>query len=177
MAETTMRECPYCREDINAEATKCRHCGSPVAPEHPPHKGVCPQCKESIRPDAVVCKHCRSWIGGPTNRSPDSVSNRMVDLSGSGTAPQSQQFIWVCTKNNCHWVRINGRWEYGRDIVCEKHIIIQTPTGTIDVVTDSRVDWEFCTPEGPPPGVIWIPPWTYLPSGIPEAPITPSGSP
>jgi hypothetical protein len=25
-----MKTCPYCREEVNAEATKCKFCGSPL---------------------------------------------------------------------------------------------------------------------------------------------------
>lgn len=54
------RECPYCKEEIKAEAIKCKHCGSRLSPEQPAHGGVCPYCKEDIKPDAVKCKHCKS---------------------------------------------------------------------------------------------------------------------
>jgi hypothetical protein len=60
-AEET-RECPYCKEEIKAEAVKCKHCGSRVTPERPPHEGVCPYCKEEIHPEAIKCKHCRSSL-------------------------------------------------------------------------------------------------------------------
>lgn len=54
------RECPYCKEEIKAEAIKCKHCGSQLTPERPDHGGVCPYCKEAINPDAIKCKHCKS---------------------------------------------------------------------------------------------------------------------
>jgi Double zinc ribbon len=59
---TTSRECPYCREDIKAEAVKCKHCGFPVSPSRPSHGGTCPYCKEEIHAEAVRCKHCKSWL-------------------------------------------------------------------------------------------------------------------
>lgn len=59
------RECPFCKEEIKADAIKCKHCGSAVAPERPSHGGTCPYCKEAINPDAVKCKHCGSMVGGP----------------------------------------------------------------------------------------------------------------
>jgi hypothetical protein len=56
------KDCPYCKESINAEATKCKFCGSSVSPERPAHKGVCPFCREKIDGDAIRCKHCRSML-------------------------------------------------------------------------------------------------------------------
>lgn len=56
------RECPYCKEEIKAEAIKCKHCGSGVTPERPGHEGICPFCKEQIHPEATRCKHCKSTL-------------------------------------------------------------------------------------------------------------------
>ena len=58
------RECPYCKEEIKSDAIKCKHCGSSVAPENPPHGGTCPYCKEQIHPEAIKCKHCGSVLEG-----------------------------------------------------------------------------------------------------------------
>lgn len=54
------RECPFCKEEIKADAVKCKHCGSRIAATQPEHGGVCPFCKESINPEAILCKHCKS---------------------------------------------------------------------------------------------------------------------
>ena len=61
--KSTTRECPYCKEAIRADATKCKHCGSSVMAETPAHEGICPYCKEQINPEAVKCKHCKSILG------------------------------------------------------------------------------------------------------------------
>lgn len=53
-------QCPFCKEEIRADAVKCKHCQSAVRPSTPAHEGVCPFCKEEIRKDAVKCKHCHS---------------------------------------------------------------------------------------------------------------------
>lgn len=58
-----MRECPFCKEEIQADATRCSHCGSYITPEDPSHGGECPYCKEEVDPEATKCKHCGSYIG------------------------------------------------------------------------------------------------------------------
>src|SRR4051794_6011985 len=54
------RECPFCKEAIKPDATKCKHCGSMLADAIPQHHGTCPYCKEDIQPSAIKCKHCKS---------------------------------------------------------------------------------------------------------------------
>ncbi|MEU5521052.1 zinc ribbon domain-containing protein [Streptomyces sp. NPDC047860] len=62
------RECPYCKEEVKPDATKCKHCGSFLLPEEPGHGGICPYCKEEIKPDATKCKHCGSQVSGHSLR-------------------------------------------------------------------------------------------------------------
>ena len=71
---TSTRDCPFCMEQIKAEAIKCKYCGSTVQPEDMPHGGTCPYCKETINPKAVRCKHCKSNLG-------------IVPASASGNGP------------------------------------------------------------------------------------------
>ena len=53
--ETT--QCPYCKEEIRADALVCKHCRSRLEAT-PGHGGICPYCKEDINPEATRCKHC-----------------------------------------------------------------------------------------------------------------------
>jgi Double zinc ribbon len=62
-ARSKIRDCPYCKEEIKAEATRCKHCRSELPPEKAPHGGICPYCKEKIQPEAIKCKHCGSSVG------------------------------------------------------------------------------------------------------------------
>lgn len=57
------RNCPICKEEIRAEATRCGHCRSPVYDEKPIHGGTCPYCRETIHPEALKCKHCGAFLG------------------------------------------------------------------------------------------------------------------
>lgn len=63
MARDETRTCPFCKEEIKADAIKCKHCKSKLAPVQPDHEGVCPFCKEDVNPEAIKCKHCGSQIG------------------------------------------------------------------------------------------------------------------
>lgn len=56
--ETT--SCPYCKEEVRADAVVCKHCRSRLGAARPEHGGVCPYCKEDINLEATRCKHCGS---------------------------------------------------------------------------------------------------------------------
>ena len=58
--EATTRQCPFCKEEIKADAVRCKHCQATFPPEKPTHGGVCPFCKEDINPEAIKCMHCKS---------------------------------------------------------------------------------------------------------------------
>ena len=54
------QQCPYCMEEIRADAVVCKHCRSRLTGQSAEHGGVCPYCKEDIHPEAMKCKHCGS---------------------------------------------------------------------------------------------------------------------
>lgn len=64
---STTRQCPYCKEEVKADATRCKHCQAAISPqEKPSHQGICPFCKEEIHPEAIRCKHCKAdLVAGP----------------------------------------------------------------------------------------------------------------
>lgn len=100
------RSCPYCKEEIKADAIKCKHCSSSVAPEKAPHEGKCPYCKEAIHPGAAKCKHCKSRLdmssGEPVSRDGGnatafaSVSNPMRGVGDAIAAVTSSLGIKPC---------------------------------------------------------------------------------
>jgi hypothetical protein len=102
MAENETRECPFCKEEVHAEATKCKHCRSTLTPARPSHHGICPFCKEEIKLEALKCKHCGSMLtahaeqrdfGATRGRAP-AILRMMKD-------PFREQAIAAC-RNRCH---------------------------------------------------------------------------
>lgn len=65
---TKLKKCPFCAEDIQEAAVKCKHCGSSLVEEptntadsHVTEK-KCPYCAEDIPMEATACKHCGSTV-------------------------------------------------------------------------------------------------------------------
>lgn len=53
----TERKCPFCAEQIKAEAIVCKHCGRDVEPLPAP-KNVCPHCGNDAGDSPSQCKYC-----------------------------------------------------------------------------------------------------------------------
>jgi hypothetical protein len=60
MSDQASLLCPFCKEEVKADAVRCKHCQAAIPPRTPPHEGVCPFCKEGIHPEAIRCRHCKS---------------------------------------------------------------------------------------------------------------------
>jgi Double zinc ribbon len=56
--ESETRQCPFCKEEVKADAVRCTHCQAAIRPLRPDHHGVCPFCRETINPEAIRCSHC-----------------------------------------------------------------------------------------------------------------------
>lgn len=91
--EDIKRSCPYCKEDIKPDATKCKYCRSKLSPTKPPHDGTCPYCKEEIHKEAIKCKHCHSNLVsgshsccGNNDKTSTELAQALLRL-GIGTSP------------------------------------------------------------------------------------------
>ncbi len=98
--KSTLQDCPYCKEEIKADAIKCKYCGSSVVSEKPSHEGICPYCKEPISPQAIKCKHCKSELLNNQRshcgcRQPE--FSTAIDLGGGNVLPDPRR------PRICYW--------------------------------------------------------------------------
>jgi hypothetical protein len=123
------RQCPYCKEQINADAVKCKYCGSSIAPERPAHGGICPYCKEQIHPEAIKCKHCKSTLvgsgqftGAPDVKEESLLRQVMSTRSPTGGTylPTSAALIPARRLGN-NTIVVGGPIDPGDPLPCEGH--------------------------------------------------------
>lgn len=61
------KKCPFCAEEINIDAVKCKHCGERLSKP-------CPYCAEEINVEAIKCKHCGEFLNKSSNGNSKRVS-------------------------------------------------------------------------------------------------------
>jgi hypothetical protein len=160
--EIETRECPYCKEEIKADAVKCKHCRSVVKPKVPVHGGTCPYCKEAIKPEAVKCKHCGSMVGdsaesscceGCAETSGGSIASGagfpFAQLAGGNSIDPTATSTIAASKPGCTSCFLTtSRGPFGQTIfngnrLCCVKIPVLTPTG----IRFQTVCWtEQCNP-------------------------------
>jgi hypothetical protein len=116
--EAESHSCPFCKEEVKQDATRCKHCQA-IIPPAPTHQGVCPYCKESINPAAIRCMHCKSNLTPGGMVGPFGVQRRRlrrkVVTSYQATAPNRLGL---------------GKYQASRESVCPETIIMSDPTET-----------------------------------------------
>lgn len=103
--EMQTKTCPYCGEEININAIKCKHCGEFLnenkQPEQTtePETKICPFCGEEIAYKAVKCKHCGEFLDGNSH-----IPIQNASIAEKGLPYALQKFNW-----GAFW----GTWIWG----------------------------------------------------------------
>lgn len=84
------KKCPYCGEEILAEAKKCRFCGEWLDKESPVEQVDCPTCAERIDARAAVCPFCHEPVDAALNAAAQSTSEPSARIPANRTAEPAQ---------------------------------------------------------------------------------------
>jgi hypothetical protein len=131
--ESELRQCPFCLEEINAAAVRCKHCQAAISPLRPDHEGICPFCKEEINVEAIRCKHCQAdlspdvplahrrslrQLAAPLAFIPRRLVPRRFDRQGSARVFARES---VCPGCNDYDIDDAGTWCF---LECSEHFCI-----------------------------------------------------
>ena len=69
------KECPFCKNEIKKEATKCQYCEE-ILPKEKPEVKECPFCKNEIKYDAVKCQYCHKVLNAIDKKDTKKIPNK-----------------------------------------------------------------------------------------------------
>ena len=110
------KKCPYCGEEININAKKCKHCKEFLPEDISPNGTIkCPYCGDEINANAKKCKHCGEWLVENEVKTPTKVqTSKRCQFCGC-IIPESAERCPKCGE----WLvrEENGRHEKGNGYI------------------------------------------------------------
>jgi hypothetical protein len=79
-SNNALKDCPFCGEQINSKAIKCKHCQSMLTENNNIATKDCPFCGEKIKQSDTSCIHCQSALVSSPSVPPPPTVNKGAKL-------------------------------------------------------------------------------------------------